>query len=64
MRGRAKVVGGAVVVEFETPEGASTCHGCGASGPPGKPDVESCPWCDGSELPADAVRVVDVRPSA
>lgn len=46
-----------LVFNFKAPEGASRCRSCGASGPVGVADADSCPWCDGSELPADAVRV-------
>lgn len=46
-----------VAFEFPSPPGASKCTGCGAAGPVGIADVASCPWCNGSKLPASAVVV-------
>lgn len=61
--GRLRREGSQVVAEFDAPANASRCRGCGASGPVGIEDVDACPWCDGTPLPASAVRVVRLVPS-
>lgn len=61
--GKLRRIGSQVVAEFDEPANASHCRGCGASGPVGVEDVDSCPWCDGTPLPASAVRIVKLVPS-